>query len=383
MVNGTAMLASPLPTLLTSTAMPAPGLPSGTAETGFAALLSTDATSPQSVDAAQPAAPAEAAMPTGKILPVVLPQAIADAGERGLTAETAVQGDEPAETENRDEPAETVVAMVLPLFPALTPPTAEKAEAVPADAAPPIRPTLPPASNRATPAVVAEQAPRGNHTAETGAPAAAVPIAVSVRSAEPAEAVAAAPEAAARTTRIPPVETSRFDAAPAPHLPATTLAGAPTDQGGRLSPAPAAPLPMSMPSPTEIDAAINRLVAARQALVPASAALAIEHADFGEVSIRFEQAADGRLSAELSSADPVLRDAVTAAMAVERGSTGSDADAGRSGGQAQLRGQAGSDGPSGERGPSPDARNPQQQRAAQGRSQPRPAPNNPHPGIFA
>jgi hypothetical protein len=48
-------------------------------------------------------------------------------------------------------------------------------------------------------------------------------------------------------------------------------------------------------------------VAAREALAPAEAALSIDHADFGEVSIRFAHSSDGRLSAELSAADPDSR----------------------------------------------------------------------------
>ena len=45
---------------------------------------------------------------------------------------------------------------------------------------------------------------------------------------------------------------------------------------------------------------------------------AFRHLEFGEVSIRFEQSSDGRLSAELTAADPELQRAVSAAVTPDR-----------------------------------------------------------------
>lgn len=400
MVNGTAMLASPLPTMLSSTASPAAAAPSGAAAgarggSGFAALLTGVATpapagseaeparpganaeadlSPAAAaesEAALPATPAEAATQTGNILPVVLPDGTVDPGETSPAAER----DDPAQTAAGNEPAAVAVG-VPTVLPGLPPTPANSAAGDTATSAQPKR----------RPTVQNPMAPTEPHTpsersANAGRRSASAAIAVSVRSAEREGSAGSTAEAIGRPVSTQATEPTRFDAAPAPQPGATTAVASPVDHGARLSVSPTSPAPAPMPSPTDIDAAIDRLVAAREALVPAAAALAIDHADFGEVSIRFEQAADGRLSAELASADPVLREAVAAAIA-ERGSMGTDTDGGRPSGQSQPRGQAaGGDGTAGERGPSADTRNPQ--RGTPGREQPRPTANNPHPGVFA
>ena len=142
--------------------------------------------------------------------------------------------------------------------------------------------------------------------------------------------------------------------------------------------------PAQAPSPVDITAALDRLVAAREALMPAEAALAIDHADFGEVSIRFEQSSDGRLSAELRAADPELQRAVTAAVAADRDfSTGPEGDGGRSIAMASPRGSAtGGEATSGERGQPGHDRDPNQ-RHTPGRSQSEPGAADPQAGVFA
>lgn len=155
-----------------------------------------------------------------------------------------------------------------------------------------------------------------------------------------------------------------------------------------VSTAPATPIasaPAHVPSPTDINAALDRLVAAREALMPVEAALAVEHAEFGKVSIRFEQAPDGRLSAELSAADPELQRAVNAAVAADRGPTaGSEGDHGRAMAQASQRGVAadGGDTAAGGRGQS-DRERDFHQRGAPGRSSAPDTPDESRPGVFA
>lgn len=66
--------------------------------------------------------------------------------------------------------------------------------------------------------------------------------------------------------------------------------------------------------PQEFTALVDRLVAAREASVQRDASIVVNHADFGPVTMRFEQK-DAGLSVALSSADPEFSRAVTAAAA--------------------------------------------------------------------
>jgi hypothetical protein len=87
-------------------------------------------------------------------------------------------------------------------------------------------------------------------------------------------------------------------------------------------------------SAVDIGATLDRLVAAREALMPAQATLDIDHADFGEVSIRIEQTAHGHLSVELAGSDPDLKRAVAAAVQTDSATAGNqDNAASRSGTQ--------------------------------------------------
>jgi hypothetical protein len=141
--------------------------------------------------------------------------------------------------------------------------------------------------------------------------------------------------------------------------------------------------PAATPSSTDITAALDRLVAAREALLPAETSLAIDHAEFGQVTIRFEQSTDGRISAELGAADPDLQRAVTAAVATERGfASGGDSDGGRS--AANSRGSFGSSGEAapGERGQRSNDQDVNQRRKP-GAQHAEPGAGDPHPGTFA
>ncbi|HEY6816324.1 MAG TPA: hypothetical protein VI168_12350 [Croceibacterium sp.] len=202
-------------------------------------------------------------------------------------------------------------------------------------------------------------------------PAMAGPVA-KVAGTEP---VAAARPRAVRAADLPRIETplpQHASASPVaqPDQPVVTVAG----------PAPFASA--STPSSIEIDVALDRLVAAREALAPAEASLAIDHAEFGEVSIRFEQAPDGRLSAELAAADPELQRAVNAAVAADR-NPASDGDGNRSAQQAGHRSATtGGDAAMGERSQPGNERD-MPQRRAPSRPQARQAATDQRPGVFA
>lgn len=72
---------------------------------------------------------------------------------------------------------------------------------------------------------------------------------------------------------------------------------------------------------------VDRLIEARDAAagqsLPTSVSAAIQHADFGKVSLHFQHDAGG-LSVSMASADPDFRPAVQAAMPADRGGMGSD-----------------------------------------------------------
>ncbi|MFC3175353.1 hypothetical protein ACFOD9_13920 [Novosphingobium bradum] len=116
-------------------------------------------------------------------------------------------------------------------------------------------------------------------------------------------------------------------AMPMPAPTADSTGAAPAAAGPAMSPAATGPAPTGFGH--DFGAVVDRLMAAREAAradSPAqTVALNLRHAEFGEVSVRFEQRADG-LSVALASPDPDFARAVQAAAP----SAGS-ADAGQSG----------------------------------------------------
>jgi hypothetical protein len=148
------------------------------------------------------------------------------------------------------------------------------------------------------------------------------------------------------------------------------------------APAALATSPVAQPAaPADLAAVLDRLVAAREAVLPAQASLQIRHADFGDVSVRFAQSSQGALTVELAAADPELQRAVGAALSAERTQPGGgDGESHRSssGGSAHNRDSAS------ER----EAANgrDRQPRQDTGRSQARPPAHSespPRPGVFA
>lgn len=108
-----------------------------------------------------------------------------------------------------------------------------------------------------------------------------------------------------------------FSASQAASQPAAELAGplAPVAPGpGNANPAALQPT-VANPAPHDFALLIDRLVAAREGALPHSATLALAHAEFGQVELRFASDADG-LSVAFSSADPDFTRAVQAAAAL-------------------------------------------------------------------
>ncbi|MBB5732472.1 hypothetical protein FHS61_001481 [Altererythrobacter atlanticus] len=99
--------------------------------------------------------------------------------------------------------------------------------------------------------------------------------------------------------------------------PAIPAAPQPAAHGGTNIPSlnPAA----NMDARQDLMQIVNRLVAAREAAAPATADFSIDHAEFGELSLRIDQRQDGRLAVELSARDPDAHRAIAAAMAADRG----------------------------------------------------------------
>lgn len=395
MVNGTSMLAS-ASSFLISTARSAIGAVSGDKgvpgededRLGFAQLLEAQAAQASGISSGaeaphapaeastpvdahgaggleQPANAVEAAIPGGKDLPVGLPDA-ADQNARpeaavalpgGLPTLPASQSsaavpDRPARSGARVRPAGTAIQRAS----APSANTASGGTGAPHRAQSETRPTA------GVSITVAGQRP------------------LAIDSGERAGAETPAP---ARPRPVRVVDLARGEA-PSPTTSASAPSAAPVDQPASTPGTTVAVAPAPTPVAADIDAALDRLMAAREALLPAEAALAIDHAEFGEVSIRFEQAADGRLSAELGGADPELQRAVAAAVASDRGSAaGSEGDGGRPTNFAQQRGSAaGGETTTDGRGTSGDDRELPERRPA-GRTPPRQSDTDSGPGVFA
>jgi hypothetical protein len=203
-----------------------------------------------------------------------------------------------------------------------------------------------PRSNASAAHSAAVQLPIALPGAEAGAvPAMARNLTITVKTpaAQASEAASAAPSPGepAAIAPVAAVKVSRGHSTIESVLPLPTPAQ-PAVAGPQLepfaSPAPiqTAAAPMAAVSPTDLSAVLDRLVAAREALMPAETAFDIRHAEFGDISIRFEQSTQGMLSVELSGADPELQRAVTAAVASERSpSHHTESDSGRNTGSGQ------------------------------------------------
>lgn len=280
---------------------------------------------PSEVPAAQaqpvdqdPAAAPPAALPSAI---ATLPTALLKARPAGPAAQ-AGPADAPQQTMSEDaaEPADPAIAVTeplatLPVIALVSQPASPGEPASPAETAlsrEPGRPTQAPIAASPQPAMsqpavtqpavsaAGQQTPPPSTPQLTALPEAAPAereaAVQQVRMIEPA---AAQPVAASETVlAAPPVIR---DAAPAAITATTTAAERPHD----------------------FTALVDRLVAAREAMQPQSVTMAVRHAEFGAVQLRFQQDASG-LSVAMASADPDFARAVSAAVPPVQAASTSD-----------------------------------------------------------
>ena len=130
---------------------------------------------------------------------------------------------------------------------------------------------------------------------------------------------------------------------------------------------PASTVPALAPArPLDFAGLVDRLVQARDAAAPQSVSLALTHAEFGKISLRFEHD-EGGLSVGMTSPDPDFARAVSAAIPAERPAS-ADQQQGSGTGQSSRHDSSSSD-PSGQPrgGPNSERRDE--------RGSPRPKPN--------
>lgn len=280
-------------------AMPMPALPSQPAPQALPAETPPAAETPRG-----PAAPLPAA--------AALPQSIAAQVARIVAGQDGPRSAAPAAPVARATVQVAAVGVAFELPAALPALPAQPAQ--PALAAQPVAPAAAPAM-----VPVAALLPRGN-----AAPAA------SAETASPARRVAAAGPDLPTMTAMAAIE-----------LPAEAMALRTDMVPAAATPAPqsATPATPAAPTPHDFAALVDRLVEARDAAFatqsPQVVQSTLRHADFGQVSIRFETAGDG-LSASLSSPDPEFARAVQASAATGQGSLTAD----QQGGQARQDGNA-------------------------------------------
>lgn len=265
-----------------------------------------------------PAAAPPAALPSAI---ATLPTALLKARPAGPAAQAApADAPQPTMSEDVAEPADPAIAVAeplatLPVIALVSQPASPGEPASPAETAlsrEPGRPTQAPIAASPQPAMsqpavtqpavsaAGQQTPPPSTPQLTALPEAAPAereaAVQQVRMIEPA---AAQPVAASETVlAAPPVIR---DAAPAAITATTTAAERPHD----------------------FTALVDRLVAAREAMQPQSVTMAVRHAEFGAVQLRFQQDASG-LSVAMASADPDFARAVSAAVPPVQAASTSD-----------------------------------------------------------
>jgi hypothetical protein len=113
--------------------------------------------------------------------------------------------------------------------------------------------------------------------------------------------------------------------------PAAPASGSAISASGEVRPA------MQAQALHDLTRIVDRLAAAREVFAPATEALAINHAEFGELSLRIDQRRDGFLSVQLSAASPDAHRAVAQAVGAQAFHSAAD---GQSQGQSQNQSQA-------------------------------------------
>jgi len=140
--------------------------------------------------------------------------------------------------------------------------------------------------------------------------------------------------AAAAVTAEQAVDDVTTAALPAP-VPLVVTAETPAPSPSPLS-APEADLRPAISAPHDFAGLVERLVEARDAVVPPAVRTALHHSEFGRVALAFNTD-QGALSVQMASPDPAFAPAVAAAA---QASTGADPSTGQNSGQPRSDGQS-------------------------------------------
>lgn len=123
-------------------------------------------------------------------------------------------------------------------------------------------------------------------------------------------------DAAVKVASKAPAEAAPTQPAMPTPAPATPIAAAPAAPAAEAAPSVAADKPIIETGiARELSRIVDSLASAREAMAAKGATLALDHAEFGELSLRFDQRRDGQLAVQLAAADPDAHRAVAAAVA--------------------------------------------------------------------
>jgi hypothetical protein len=323
---------------------------------------------------------------TGKSLPVALPG-------------TAGEADGESDTETSEEAA-TQAAVDLALATVIVPQAP-----LPADA-----PALPETENAAQGTGAARARLAASHLPfppQGAAPATGEAQAAGDKASGASVAIQMAPQPTAQAAGTGADAQAESDA-PAAHprdaaiertllQPATADAARQADFASLAAPSLSTPAPaisamgdakasMQVDALRDLTRIVDSLAAAREVFAPATEALSIDHAEFGELSLRFDQRRDGALSVQLSASTPDAHRAVAQAVGAQSFHSAADGQPqGQSPAQSQPQtaargGMADRDGASSNARHEQPAAQQQQQRGAS--PQPRRSGQQPA-GIFA
>lgn len=270
-----------------------------------------------------PAAAPPAALPSAI---ATLPTALLKARPAGPAAQAGpADAPQPTMSEDAAEPADPAIAVTEPLA------------TLPVIALHAVTPVSQPASP-GEPASPAETALSREPGRPTQAPIAASPQPAMSQPAVTQPAVSAAgqqtpPPSTPQLTALPEAAPAEREAAvqqvrmiePAAAQPVaaseTVLAAPPVIRDA--APAAITATTAAAERPHDFTALVDRLVAAREAMQPQSVTMAVRHAEFGAVQLRFQQDASG-LSVAMASADPDFARAVSAAVPPVQAASASD-----------------------------------------------------------
>lgn len=300
--------------------------------------------------AAAPGAPASASAPRARSEAPVLPGAhaaprAAEHAAARSAVQAALQSSAQPAVQSAAQPAALQQAVLLPTVQGAARPVTQDAAPVAPEAprAPVLtvaatpaeapaaavsllaKPALPPAARGVTARIKLAPAEADNGqvpVANQAAPSLLPPVAEVVQVAVAEPQTAAALRSAAAERAAPLADGAISEVAAAPVLPvAGGAAQAAASAVPGIAPTTSAELPRQ-----DFAALVERLVEARNAGAAQSTHASVHHAEFGQVSLKFQQDG-GDLSVSMSSADPDFAIAAQAAMPTDRQAFNSNADA--------------------------------------------------------